>query len=155
MLDLAQKAEPAVAELLGASEESLFQQLGIRAMALKQNPELSGNFASSADYLERDMGTLDDIRDYGKRFFRRWNVEAFKLVCGTDPEDAEDRKKLADAFGLGEGRLASLIAAMLVAQLGLAPAVAAVIAVIVLKRFLFNPGYQVSCEYWKNHLPTS
>jgi hypothetical protein len=41
---------------------------------------------------------------------------------------------------------------MLVGHLAIAPAIATVIAVILVKRFL-TPAYSVFCEMWNEHLP--
>jgi hypothetical protein len=154
MLNLSQHAEPAITKLMDIDDEdTLFEQLGIRAKAIQNNPELSGSFEPTAAYEASTMGVLDDVRNYGKRLFRRWSVEGYNLICGDDPEDEEDRKELANAFGLGNNKIASVMAAMLVAQLGLAPAIAAVIATILIKRFLLKPAYEQFCDVWKANLP--
>ncbi|HYO91630.1 MAG TPA: hypothetical protein VEQ40_08340, partial [Pyrinomonadaceae bacterium] len=131
----------------------LYEQLGIRAKAIQQNLDLSSSFEPSAVHNISTMGILDDVRDYGKRLFRRWSAEGYKLICGDDPEDEEDRKELVEAFGLDNNKVASMMAGMLVAQLGLAPAIAAVIAAILIKRFLLNPAYEQFCALWKDYLP--
>ena len=155
MENLVQQAEPAVAKWLqdDVDEETLYEELGIRAKAIQENPGLSSSFDPAATYDQSTMGILDDVRNYGKRLFRRWSAEGYKLICGDDPEDEEDRKELADAFGLGGNKAASVMAAMLVAQLGLAPAIATVIAAILIKRFVLNPVYEQFCATWKVHLP--
>jgi hypothetical protein len=52
-------------------------------------------------------------------------------VCGTGSVDGADRKKLAEAFGVGGTAVAAMITAGLASTFGLAPAIAAVIAGIV------------------------
>ena len=155
MTNLANQAEPAMESLLNADEDTLFEQLGIRATAIQQNLNLGSSFSPEVSYDEAAMGVLDDVRDYGKRIFRRCSVEGYKLFCGDDPEDEEDRKQLADATGISQGQIAALVAGMLVAQLGLAPAIAAIVAAILIKRFLIKPGYQLACDKWKAQLPWS
>lgn len=155
MSNLAEQAEPALDDLLNTEEDALFEQLGIRAKAIQNNTNLSSSFSPKVTFDEAAMGALDDVRNYGKRVFRRCSSEGYKLFCGDDPEDEEDRKELADAFGISEGKVASVVAALLVAQLGLAPAIAAIVAALIIKRFLIRPGYKLSCQTWKAHLPTS
>jgi hypothetical protein len=77
--------------------------------------------------------------------------EAFGLVCGTGSGDGGDRKKLAEAFGVGGTAVAALITAGLASTFGLAPAIAAVIAAIVVKRFL-RPAYEEFCVVWGDRL---
>lgn len=155
MSTLTEQAEPAVEKWLNADEDTLFEQLGIRAKAIQVNPSASGSFSPGVTFDEAEMGFLDDVRNYGKRVFRRCSAEGYKLFCGDDPEDEEDRKQLADAFGISEARVAAVVAGILVAQLGLAPAIAAIVGAILIKRFLIKPGYKLSCEQWKAHLPKS
>ena len=155
MSDLAQQAEPAIKDLLNSDEGALFTTLGIRALAMQGDTALGSSFAPGVTHDESMMGPLTEVRKYGERIFGRVNAEAYKLICGTDPEDAEDRKKLLDVFNLGGDRIAAIIAGLLVAQLGLAPAVAAVVAVIIFKRFLAKDAYQASCDFWKSKLPKS
>jgi hypothetical protein len=155
MTNLANQAEPAMESLLAADEDTLFEQLGIRATAIQENPNLSSSFSPQVIYDEAAMGVLDDVRDYGRRIFRRCSAEGYKLFCGDDPEDEEDRKQLAEVTGISQGQFSALLASMLVGQLGLAPAIAAIIAAILIKRFLIKPGYQLACEKWKAQLPSS
>jgi hypothetical protein len=155
MPTLTEQAEPAVKKWLDADEDTLFEQLGIRAKAIQVNPSVSSSFSPEVTYDQAAMGFLDDVRDYGKRVFRRCSAEGYKLFCGSDPEDEEDRKQLADAFGISETKVAAVVAGILVAQLGLAPAIAAIVGAILIKRFLIKPGYQLSCEKWRAYLPKS
>jgi hypothetical protein len=155
MSSLVDQAEPIVNNLLNVDEDTLFEQLGIRAKAIQKNPELSSSFEPMVRYDQAGMGGLDDVRSYGKRLFRRCSAEGYQLFCGDDPEDEEDRKDLAEAFGVSERKVAAFVAAALVAQLGLAPAIAAIIAALLIKRFLIKPGYKLSCQAWKAYLPHS
>ena len=98
------------------------------------------------------MGPLDDVREYGRRLARRWNREAYSLVCGADADDAGDRQELLASFGMGETAAAAALCSLFVAQLGMAPALATVLAVIILKHF-FRPAYQEFCGLWKEKLP--
>lgn len=141
------QAEAAIEKLLAASEGDLYETLGIRARALASSPELAGSFDPQVTYSVHEMGALDDVRAFGRRLFARWSKEAHKLVCGTDPEDAGDRKKLEEALGMGNVTFAGLLATLLTAHFGLAPALAAVVAAIVLRVF-FRPTLEEICASW-------
>jgi hypothetical protein len=146
-----EQARSAVTDLLEADEDQLYEQLGIRAQALASAPQLAGDFAPPVTYDQVAMGPLDAVRDFGKRLFNRWNREAYNLVCADD--DA-DRTELLNAIGVGEAAAAAALAGFIVTNLGIAPAVAAVIAAIVVKRF-FRPAYDEFCEVWKEKLPAT
>ena len=146
-------AEPAVSDLLEADEDTLYEQLGIRATSLADAPQLAGDFAAAATYNAVVMGPLDTVRDLGKRIFDRWNREAYGLVC-SGGGDAKDRKAILDSIGVGQTAFAALLASTIVTTFGLAPAIASVIAAIVVKRF-FRPAYEEFCEVWKEKLPAA
>ena len=71
MPNLAEQAEPAITNLLNASDDALFQTLGIRARAMQTNPGLSSDFAAPATHDASMMGPLDEVKKYGERIFQR------------------------------------------------------------------------------------
>lgn len=152
MSNLTQQAAPAVATLLNSDEDQLYAELGIRARAIATDPTVGAQFSPEVTYHEAEMGVLDDVKEFGQRLFRRWNVEAHKLCCGGDPADAKDRAELMEAFGISDAAAAAVISGVLVSSMGVAPAIAVVIAALVVKRF-FRPAHQEFCEVWKKNLP--
>ena len=151
MSNLTRQAESAVKKLLMADENQLYEQLGIRAKAIAEDPGKCSSFEPDVTYNQAQMGFMDDVREFGKRLFRRWNVEAHKLICGTDPDDQEDRAKLVKSVGMGELSTAGALSALLVTHLGLAPAIAAVLSALAVKRF-FRPAYEEFCQTWEKNL---
>jgi hypothetical protein len=147
MNDLAVKVEPAVRLLLVADETQLYEQLGIRLKAIVVNPAKAGSFEPEVAYDPAEMGLKEDVLELGKRVFHRWAVEAHKLVCGSAVDDLAARQDLVNAFGVGDATVAATLTAILVSQLGISPALAAVMAVIVCKRF-FRPAYEEFCGAW-------
>ena len=148
---LTRQAEPAVTKLLDAEDDQLYEQLGIRARALAIDPGTAGSFDPSVTYDEARMGLKDDVKEFGKRLFRRWNKEAHNLVCGSKEGDQKDREDLLKAFGVSESVVAATVAALLVSSLGVAPAIAAVVAALAVRKF-FRPGYEEFCAVWGEHL---
>ena len=154
MSDLSSEAQPAMEYLLQADPDELFKELGLRFEAIKRNPELAGSFELPTESTEEALGLAElgeGLRDFGHRFFERVNREAYSLVCGKESEQTQERKKLLDAFSLGPEAVAASLAALLVAQLGLAPAISAVVAAIVVKLF-FKSAYGAMCEVWSAKL---
>ena len=153
MADLMSTAQPAVSDLLQSDEGQLYEQLGIRVQAIRRDPSLSGSFSPAVTYDAAAMGPLDDLRDFGQRFFERFQEQAYNLVCGTGQEDSDERKSVIDAFGISKEAVAAALAGLLVAQLAMAPAVAAVVAALVI-RLCFRPAYGAMCDVWKTKVPT-
>lgn len=146
---LGDEVEPEVGELLLENEDELFEQLGRRAQAIEGPSALDDQFDFDVSF---DLsGASDAFRQLGARIYQRWEREAFGLVCGSGSGDGADREKLADAFGVGGTAVAAMITAGLASAFGLAPAIAAVIAAIVVKRFL-QPAYEEFCVVWGDRL---
>lgn len=152
MADLATEARPAVDALLKNDEDELYLALGSRLRAIQQEPSLSGTFAPDIPAGLEALGAVDDIKDFGRRFFKRVNSQAYQLICGTGAENTEERERVIDAFGIGEEAVAPAIAALLVVHLGLAPAVAAVVAALIIRLF-FRNAFAAMCEVWQEKLP--
>ncbi len=150
MIDLATQAQPAVDKLLPSDDDVLFVELANRVQAMQHNPAIGGTFDPNLPVLE-SLGVVDDLKDFGQRFFDRLSKEAYNLVCGAEAEHTEERQNLIAAFGLGKEAVAATLAATLVGYLGLAPAVAAVVAALAIRLF-FRPAYGATCDVWKEKL---
>jgi hypothetical protein len=152
MSDLDELARPAVDDLLKLQEGDLYAELGARLHAVESDPSLGASFAPTIDISQESFGVVEDLQDFGRRYFELVSAQAYDLVCGSSPENAESRKKVADAFEYGKTAVATAITTALVAQLGFVPAIAAVVATIVISVF-FRSAKTLMCQVWKEHLP--
>jgi hypothetical protein len=151
MSDLSKLAEPVVTNLLQSDVDQLYEQLGMRAKTMAADLSAAGQLDPTVRHDERTMGALDSVKRFGQRIFRRWNREAYELMCGKSADDAQDRERLVKATGIGDVAVASVLTGLLVSSFGLAPAIAAVLAALVVKRF-FRPAHEEFCEVWKESL---
>ncbi len=151
MSGLTNIAKSAVLSLLKLDEEQLYEQLGILAWAIAEDPSNAGSFELPLAYNEEMMGPREDLREFGQRLFRRWNVETYKLICGDDIRDMIDRRELIVAFGENDVAVAAALSTLLVTHVGLAPSLAVVVASLVIKRFS-SPGHEQFCKVWKRKL---
>jgi hypothetical protein len=149
MDDLVKHAQAATDELIEKDENELFERLALNLRAISQQPTQSGHFELNASVDVETLGHYDGLADLGRRYFHRVEGQIHSVVCGD--EDAETRAKLANSFGLGREAVAATIAAMLVSQIGFAPAVAAVLATLTIRIF-FEPAHKVMCERWGERL---
>jgi hypothetical protein len=150
MATVEQAAGPVVAKLSERDDAQLYQELALRMKGAYANPATAGELDPTIEFDAQLMGPLDDLQEFGRRFFNRFLPDAYSLVCGSG--DAEERKKVQSAFNIGPDAVGAAIAGVIVVQLGLAPAVAAVIAALVMRLF-FRNAYQAMCEVWKEKLP--
>jgi len=139
-------AEAAVSLSRMANEDMLIAELGRRATLASADPENSHalEFVGTISALE---GPVDGFLSVGKRILRRLNAELHNLICGDEPDNAEDREKLKNALGFGDAAVAAALVQFLVGSFGLLPAVATVIAAILLKYFL-KPTLEEICSAW-------
>src|SRR5262249_30624602 len=127
-MSLQSSAQPAVEQLANLQEEQLYVELGKRLRAIRGSASESGDFAMAASTPAEAFGAGDELKALGRKFFVRWSAAAYDLVCGAAPDDASARKQVADAFSLGPEAIAASVAAILVSHLGMAAALAAVVA---------------------------
>jgi hypothetical protein len=151
MSELDEMALQAVKRLLESDPDQLFEELAIRNNAIQKDPALAGSFSPEASYDAAFMGPMGDLRDFGRIFFTRLNRDCYNLVCGSSQADAQEREKVASAFGLGKTEVAAAIAAVMVVNFGTAPAIAAVVASLVVKLF-FRNAHGAMCEVWKQKM---
>jgi hypothetical protein len=152
MDNLVKRARPAANELASLSEDQLYTELGLRLQSIARAPDGSDQFNMIPGQPIESFGARDELKKFGQKFFARWNKQAFNLICGSSNEDAAAREQVANAFGLGKEAVVAAIAAALTAYIGLAAALAAVVASLVVRLF-FKPGYEATCDYWKEKLP--
>jgi hypothetical protein len=141
-----------LAKLLTADDDTLYEQLGMRARAVQSQAPGAMQYGVALTHDANVMGPLDDLRTLGKRLLARWNGELYKVFCGSEDADKKDRDSLFNAIGLGEVAIAAAMTGVLVSSFAVAPAVAAVVAALVVKR-IGKPAVEVLCEEWKKRLP--
>jgi hypothetical protein len=147
-MSMDESALGAARHLLPSDERQLLEELGLRDRAISEAPELAGEFDLDLPYDETEMGMKDELRNLGARILRRWNREAYELVCGGRAADTQVRSSLTRALGIGQVEATALLSVTLVTHLAVPAALAAVIAAIVIKRF-FSPAAEEVCARWK------
>lgn len=129
-----------VDQLLRKKPEDLFDMLATEIS--KPGNQFRTNFSSD------DLVRSPDVRSLGKRIFMRWSVTLHAFVCKSDGEDKELRAKLVNAIVGKGGGAAAIIAGSLVAAFGLSPAVAALVAALLLQLFIIPAGKEL-CATWE------
>lgn len=150
-------SESAAKELLKKDPDQLYELLGMTAKAVEEDIGKQGSFEPEVVYSPH-MGLMDDLQKIGRRMFNRAQRQAYDLVCGSDPEDEEDRRKIITALGISSAAAVIALAGVLVSTFGLAAAFAGVIAPLIIKRFaepVLEDGYKGFCQLWKEDLPQS
>jgi hypothetical protein len=131
-------ARPAVKTLLKTDEAQLYAEIGIRLKAIESDPGKSSSFAPDVAYDATSMGALDDLQDLGKRHLKKLHTSIHLLVSEAQNGNVEEHQKMAEAYGKGKAEVAAVLAGLMVAKIGLAPAIAAVVASIFTKLFFIK-----------------
>jgi hypothetical protein len=92
-------------------------------------------------------GMTNHFAKLGRILFRRISRELHMLICGTDPQDKEERDRLRAAFSLGNDAITAALVAVMTTGLGITGGIAVVVAAIVLKRIL-APTLEETCQYF-------
>jgi hypothetical protein len=144
--------QTAIRALEPLKDDQLYAELGKRLQLIGQDPKRSAEFGLTVPKEAAEaFGTIDDLRAFGREFFNRVNHQAYGLVCGSDSQNTEDRKKIEKAASLSKDAFTTTLATLLIAQLGLAPALVPVIALLI-ARLAFDPAIGAMCAVWKTKL---
>lgn len=135
----------ATGKLAALDENGLYELLARRAL-----PKSPGGI--DAQFRSRPHGD-GELAEFGKRLFYRWSKALHEFVCSSSEGDKELQDSVRKAFGLKEGG-AAMIGGVLVAAFGLQPAIAAVIAALLL-RIVVAPAKEELCATWQASLKGS
>jgi hypothetical protein len=151
MTDKSFLSDEAAADLLGMPDDQLDQLLEARVLALHSDPSLSLESA-----FEPETGALEsfDVPPWiGKTVQQMLNTaihQTYSVACGTDA----DYKNAA--LGISGTTAVIALAGFLTTTVGLAAALASVIATILIKRILgpaLATGHKTMCKELKAYLP--
>lgn len=135
----------AAQRLSSRDESSLEVLLALRQRALERDPGLNDNVDFEPQYDSTTMGALDDLKDLGRRILKKWNKELYKIICANGGYE-KDRKAVIESLNLGEAAVIGAVATALL-SLGVAAALAAVLAPLIVKRFIW-PAKDELCAAW-------
>lgn len=121
------------------SEQQLLREIGLRARTFAMFPAAASSVKKSVPEAAALERAWDDLSEFGGWIFRRLHRQLQSALPGGQLD--ADRILLRNTFGLTESTGAGAIVSVLTASLGVAPAIASVVAALALKRLL-KPGWQ-------------
>ena len=163
------EVETLVESLWEVDDDVLEAQLGSHAQAIED--EVAGRGARGAGV---DPAALDSIDvgvaaksaidpkflNAGRRLFNWINPAAYKLLCtplggeGSDETMQELVTLLDEGLEKNVAKAAGMLAPFLTANLGLAPAIAALVSTLIIKRVSKGVA-EFTCDAWQQTLPSS
>lgn len=153
------EVEALVQSLWELDDEQLEAQIGSQTQAI--GDDVAGRGAKGVDPASLDSidvnvaarASIDPrFLDAGRRLFERVNPLAYELMCkplgGDDPET---QKILDETINQNYTKAAGMLAPVLVGGLGLAPAVATLLATLIIKK-IAKTGANAICNTWEQSL---
>lgn len=137
-----------IESLLDYDEKAMCKEIALRAAAVRADAAVSGQLNPQVFEDPKHLGITDDLVELGGRIFRRIERELHGMLCSADGK--KDRESIVKSLG-GDAALGAALYALLTASLGLAPAVATVVAALLIKR-IFKPAGEEFCDFWAKEL---
>ena len=144
-----QRAKVAVAQLDvdADDEEALYRLLGQRLKMLDRDPSVAGDFAP-ATIAPAELGiTVTDLLEFGRAAFVRIAAMGQTLVCGSEANQGFALQRLLSTIGTDVTTVTAAVAGLLIAQLAIAPAVAGIVATIIVGK-VAPSSLEALCKVW-------
>ncbi|CAC5341194.1 MULTISPECIES: hypothetical protein [Planktothrix] len=133
-----------IPQLLELDEESLEEQLGLQVEGTLDSIDINATARAAIN---------PEVLAAGKHFLKQLNSGLYDLMCNPLGSDPETEKVLDEVINQNYTKAAGILAPVLVSGLGLAPAIATLIATLVVKK-IAKAGSEAICKSWKASLPT-
>ena len=133
-----------IPQLLELDEESLEEQLGLQVEGTLDSIDINATVRAAIN---------PEVLAAGKHFLKQLNSGLYDLMCNPLGSDPETEKVLDEVINQNYTKAARILAPVLVSGLGLAPAIATLIATLVVKK-IAKAGSEAICKSWKASLPT-
>jgi len=151
--------EVIVESLWELDEDQLAAQIGDRAQAIEDDVAGLGTRGidpTSLDSIDVNVAARAsiDLRllEAGQRLFDRVNPLVYELMCQPLGNDPQTQKILDEAIGQNYTKAAGMLAPVLISGLGLAPAIATLLATLIIKKIANYTATEI-CDTWKQNLP--
>ncbi len=152
------EVEAMVASLWDLDDDVLEAQLGARAEAI--GDDVAGGVARGVDLTSWESidvnvaarASIDQrFLDAGRQLVDRVNPLVYQLMCKPLGDDAETQKILDETINQNYTKAAGMLAPVLVSGVGLAPAVATLLATLIIKKVSKYVATGI-CETWEKSL---
>ena len=148
-----------VESLWELDEDELAAQIGSHAQAIEDDAAGLGTRGidpgslDSIDVGFATKGAIDlKLLEGGRRLFDRANPLVYDLMCKPLGNVANTQKILDEAISENYTKAAGMLAPTLISGLGLAPAIATLVATLIIKK-IANYAATGICETWQQNLP--
>ncbi len=146
MADMMKAAHAAAADLQGVEDDELYRLMGVRLKAIERDPSTAGNFAPQVRAAELGVAPADLVK-FGKAAFVKIGEAGHGVVCGSGAEQGFHLQRLLSSFNTDVNTITAAVTGLLIAQLAIAPAIAGVVATLVVGK-IAPTSVDALCKVW-------
>lgn len=147
MPDPMDEARAAIAQLADTDEDDLYRLLALRVKTIERDPTVAGQFAPTT-LAPTELGiAVPDLAGLGRKLFGNIARAGQSLICGTDSEAGFHLQRLLSSVNMDITTVTAGVATLLIGQLAIAPAVAGIVASIVVGKVAPN-SVEALCKAW-------
>ncbi len=151
MPDPMDEARAAVAQLADTDEEDLYRLLALRVRTIERDPSVAGQFAPTT-LAATELGiTVPDLAALGRKLFGNIARAGQSLICGTDSDAGFHLQRILSSVNMDITTVTAGVATLLIGQLAIAPAVAGIVASIVVGK-VAPTSVEALCKAWSAKL---
>ena len=151
MPDPMDEARAAVAQLADTDEDDLYRLLALRVRTIERDPTVAGQFAPTT-LAPTELGiAVPDLAALGRKLFGNIARAGQSLICGSDSDAGFHLQRLLSGINMDITTVTAGVATLLIGQLAIAPAVAGVVASIVVGKVAPN-SVEALCKAWSAKL---
>jgi hypothetical protein len=128
-------------------EEALYRLLGTRLKMIERDPSVAGEFAPVA-IAPAELGfAVPDLLNFGRDAFLRIAGIGQGLVCGTEANQGFYLQRIFSTLNTDTATVTAAVATLLIGQLAIAPAIAGVVATIIVGK-VAPKSLAALCQTW-------
>ena len=151
MTDAMDVVKAAVADLHTTDEDDLYRLLALRIKTVARDPSVAGQFAPST-VAPTELGiAVPDLLAFGRKAFQALATAGQSVICGSNSDAGFHLQRILSGVNMDVTTVTAAIATLLVGQLAIAPAVAGIVAAIVVGK-LAPTSLDALCARWQSNL---
>lgn len=153
MPDELEPMRAAVRAVTTSNDDELYRLLAARMKLIERDPSMAGNVAPNVQDAARGIAA-DDLLKFGKSAFARISVAGQAVVCGSGADQGFHLQRLLSSFNTDLNSVAAALTGLLIAQLAIAPAIASVVATLVIGK-VAPSSVDALCRVWTAKIQAS
>src|SRR3954447_24011470 len=147
MPDPTDDVRAAVANLADTDEDDLYRLLALGVKTIQKHPAMAGEVAPPTRAATELGIAMPDLHALGRKLFENIARASQSIICGSDSEAGFHLQRILSSVNMDITTVTAGVATLLVGQLAIAPAVAGIVAAIVVGK-VAPTSVEALCAAW-------